>query len=92
MSFEDLLDLANLYHTHGESLMKIFSFFTYLPRFKNDTLVVQDSNVPPSSSSCYLPKSVTDSELLANLCETAHDGVDRLSLTVVTSEGGGLGL
>ena len=80
MSIEDLLDLANLHPTilNGEILTKIFSFLTYLPWFKNDILVVQDlkwlPNVPPR----YLPKSVT--LLLANLCETTYDGVDRLWL------------
>ena len=80
MSIEDLLDLANL-HPHvlnGENLMKIFSFLTYMPRFKNDILVVQDSKWPPNVPPRYLPKSVT--LLLANLCETTDDGVDRLWL------------
>ena len=78
MSIEDLLDLANLHPDvlNGESLMKIFSFFTYVPRFKNDILVVQDSKCLPNVPPHYLPKSVT--LLLANLCETTDDGVDRL--------------
>ena len=78
MTIEDLLDLANLHPDilNGESLTKIFFFFTYLPQFKNDILVVQDSKWPPNVPPCYLPKSVT--QLLANLCETTEDGVDRL--------------
>jgi hypothetical protein len=74
----DLLDLANLHPDvlNGESLMNIFSFFTYAPRFKNDIIVVQDSKWPPNVPPRYLPKSVT--LLLANLCETTDDGVDRL--------------
>ena len=55
---------------------KIFSFFTYVPRFKNDILVVQDSKWPPNVPPRYLPKSVTLP--LANLCETTDVGVDRL--------------
>ena len=78
MSIENLLDLANLHPDalNGEVLMKIFSFFTYVPRFKNDILVVQDSKWPPHVPPRYLPKSVT--LLLVNLCETTDDGVDRL--------------
>jgi hypothetical protein len=80
MSIENLLDLANLHPDvlNGESLMKIFSFFTYVERFKNDIIVVQDSKRPPNVPPRYLPKSVT--LLLANLCETTDDGVDRLWL------------
>jgi hypothetical protein len=80
MSVEDLLDLANLHPDilNGESLMKIFTFFTYVPQFKNDILVVQDSMWPRNDPPRYLPKSVT--MLLANLCETTDDGVDRLWL------------
>ena len=78
MSIEELLDAANLHPDviNGENLMKIFSFLTYVPRFKNDILVVQDSKWPPNVPPRYLPKSVT--LLLANLCETTDDGVDRL--------------
>ena len=78
MSIEDLLSLASLHPDvlNGESLLKIFSFFTYVPRFKNDILIVQDSKWPPNVPPRYLPKSVT--LLLANLCETTDDGVDRL--------------
>ena len=80
MSIEDLLTLASLHPDvlDGESLLTIFSFFTYVPRFKNDILVVQDSKWPPNVPPRYLPKSVT--LLLANLCETTNDGVDRLWL------------
>ena len=80
MSIEDLLTLASLHPDvlNGESLLKIFSFFTYVPQFKNDILVVQDSKWPPNVPPCYLPKSVT--LLLAKLCETTNDGVDRLWL------------
>ena len=79
-AIEALLDLANLHPDviNGESLMKIFFFFTYMSQFKNDILVVQDSKWPTNVSPRYLPKSVT--LLLANLCETTDDGVDRLWL------------
>jgi hypothetical protein len=80
MSIEDLLDLASLHPDvlNGESLTKIFLFFTYVPRFKNDIIVVQDSKSSPNVPPRYLPKSVT--LLMANLCETTEDGVDRLWL------------
>ena len=45
---------------------------------KNDILVVQDLKWPPNDPPRYLPKSVT--MLLANICETTNDGVDRLWL------------
>ena len=78
MSIEDLLDLASLHPDvlNGDSLMKIFLFFTYVPRFKNDILLVQDLKWPPNIPPRYLPKSVT--LLLAIICETTNDGVDRL--------------
>ena len=78
MSIEDLLDLASLHPDvlNGDSLMKIFLFFTYVPWFKNDILLVQDSKWPPNIPPRYLPKSVT--LLLAIVCETTNDGVDRL--------------
>ena len=75
MSIEDFLDLASLHSDvlNGDSLMKIF---TYVPQFKNDILLVQDSKWPPNISPRYLPKSVT--LLLAIICETTNNGVDRL--------------
>ena len=80
MTIEDLrvLDLANLHPDilNGESLTKNFSFFTYLPQFKTDILIIQDSKWLPNVPPCYLPISVT--KLLANLCETTEDGVDRI--------------
>ena len=75
MSIEDFLDLASLHPDvlNGDSLMK---FFTYVPQFKNDILLVQDSKWLPNISPHYLPKSVT--LLLAIICETTNNGVDRL--------------
>ena len=75
MSIEDFLDLASLHPDvlNGDSLMKIF---TYVPQFKNDILLVQDSKWPPNISPRYLPKSVT--LLLAIICETTNNGMDRL--------------
>ncbi|KAF8799770.1 hypothetical protein BYT27DRAFT_7201002 [Phlegmacium glaucopus] len=58
--------------------MRITFFLTYAPRFKNDILIVQDSRWPPNNPPLYLPKSITF--LLANLCETTDDVVDRLWL------------
>jgi hypothetical protein len=49
---------------------------TFAPRFKNDILIVQDSKWPPNVPPLYLPKSIA--LLLANLCETTDDVVDRL--------------
>ena len=80
MSIEDLLDLASLHPDvlNGDSLMKIFLFFTYLPRFKNDILLVQDSKWQPNIPPRYLPKLESVTLLLAIICETTNDEVDRL--------------
>ncbi|KAF8166839.1 hypothetical protein BJ912DRAFT_1025855 [Pholiota molesta] len=73
------MDLANLAYLanqnpeilNGENLLKISTFLSYAPRFKDDIILVQPSQWPVDVAPQHLPQSVM--LLLSNLCEISEE-------------------
>lgn len=56
---------------NGETLLKISTFLSYAPRFKDDIILEQPSQWPVDVAPQHLPQSVM--LLLSNLCEISED-------------------
>ncbi|KAF8149501.1 hypothetical protein B0H34DRAFT_802484 [Crassisporium funariophilum] len=59
-----------------EVILSLSTFLKYIPQFKHDILLAQDSRRPPEKAPLFLPDLIA--MLLANLCEISRDQVDSL--------------
>ncbi|KAF8186294.1 hypothetical protein BJ912DRAFT_1022838 [Pholiota molesta] len=73
MDLKNLVYLANQNPEilNGETLLKISTFLSYAPRFKDDIILVQPSQWPVDVAPQHLPQSVM--LLLSNLCEITEE-------------------